>query len=221
MIFRKWGGGGQRPFGIFPKIHPFWWGHPSLNVCMYTIFLEISSILNQEAKKIYSEELMNCSFSRCWVGHTVWAAEGRNQASNGRQLVNQKVFQKCLKSVTKNDLKKCPQKCEPKKVLQKNLPKKYCLWLDDYEIGFLGSPNICSGNCPGGIFCLHDITFFNFDGWLWPLFALQHLFQLVALVNHVCRTRENQVLHPPPQVKFPKTTSKGRHKKNLFFLSFS
>ena len=114
---------------------------------MYTIFLEISSILNQEAKKIYSEELMNCSFSRCWVGHTVWAAEGRNQASNGRQLVNQKVFQKCLKSVTKNDLKKCPQKCEPKKVLQKNLPKnivygsmtmKLVFWaLQTYVVGIV------------------------------------------------------------------------------------
>ena len=22
--FQKWGGGGQRPFGIFPKKHPFW-----------------------------------------------------------------------------------------------------------------------------------------------------------------------------------------------------
>ena len=30
MIFRKWGGGGQRPFGTFPKIHPFWYGHASL-----------------------------------------------------------------------------------------------------------------------------------------------------------------------------------------------
>ena len=30
--FPKMRGGGQRPFGIFPKIHPFWWGHPSLTV---------------------------------------------------------------------------------------------------------------------------------------------------------------------------------------------
>ena len=22
--------GGQRPFGIVPKFHPFWWDHPSL-----------------------------------------------------------------------------------------------------------------------------------------------------------------------------------------------
>ena len=29
MIFRKWGGG-QRPFGTFPKIHQFWRCHPSL-----------------------------------------------------------------------------------------------------------------------------------------------------------------------------------------------
>ena len=26
------GGGGQRPFGIFPKVHPFWWCHPSLSI---------------------------------------------------------------------------------------------------------------------------------------------------------------------------------------------
>ena len=24
------GGGGQRPFGTFPKIHPFWYSRPSL-----------------------------------------------------------------------------------------------------------------------------------------------------------------------------------------------
>ena len=29
MIFRKWGGD-QRPFGIFPKIHPFWYRHSIL-----------------------------------------------------------------------------------------------------------------------------------------------------------------------------------------------
>ena len=32
MIFRKWGGGSQRPFGTFPKIHPFWKGKASLMV---------------------------------------------------------------------------------------------------------------------------------------------------------------------------------------------
>ena len=30
MIFRKWGGG-QRPFGTFPKIHLFWCGHATDN----------------------------------------------------------------------------------------------------------------------------------------------------------------------------------------------
>ena len=25
-------GGGQRAFGIFPKIHPFWYRHPSLRL---------------------------------------------------------------------------------------------------------------------------------------------------------------------------------------------
>ena len=29
LIFRKWGED-QRPFGILPKIHPFWYRHPSL-----------------------------------------------------------------------------------------------------------------------------------------------------------------------------------------------
>ena len=28
-VFRKWGGG-RRPFGIFPKIHPIWYSHPYL-----------------------------------------------------------------------------------------------------------------------------------------------------------------------------------------------
>ena len=28
--FRKWGGGGQKPLGTFPKIYPFWCDHPSL-----------------------------------------------------------------------------------------------------------------------------------------------------------------------------------------------
>ena len=28
--FPKMRGGGQRPFGTFPKIHPFWYGRPSL-----------------------------------------------------------------------------------------------------------------------------------------------------------------------------------------------
>ena len=28
--FPKRGRGGQRPFGIFPKIHPFWWAQASL-----------------------------------------------------------------------------------------------------------------------------------------------------------------------------------------------
>ena len=28
--FPKMRGGGQQPFGTFPKIHPFWWGQASL-----------------------------------------------------------------------------------------------------------------------------------------------------------------------------------------------
>ena len=38
MIFRKWGGGGQRPFGTFPKIHPFWKGEASLNITTMGLF---------------------------------------------------------------------------------------------------------------------------------------------------------------------------------------
>ena len=48
-----------------------------------------------------------------------------------------------------------------------------------------------SGVFPGGIFFVCMMSFFyNFDGWLWPLFAFQHSFQLVALLNHVCGTRK-------------------------------
>ena len=34
------GGGGKRPFGTFPKIHPFWSGRPSLSICckVYSLF---------------------------------------------------------------------------------------------------------------------------------------------------------------------------------------
>ena len=30
------GGGGQRLFGTFPKIHPFWYHHPSLSSCAFS-----------------------------------------------------------------------------------------------------------------------------------------------------------------------------------------
>ena len=33
--FQWGGGGGQRPFGTFPKIHPFWKRHPSLRQHIY------------------------------------------------------------------------------------------------------------------------------------------------------------------------------------------
>ena len=47
-----------------------------------------------------------------------------------------------------------------------------------------------------GFFCLYNVTFFNFDGRLWPLFAFQHSFQLVALVNHVCGTQKKVSFGP-------------------------
>ena len=31
IIVRKWGRGGQRLFGIFPKIHPFWYPDPGIS----------------------------------------------------------------------------------------------------------------------------------------------------------------------------------------------
>ena len=34
-IIQKWGRVGQRPFGIFPKIHPIWYSHPSLIIITY------------------------------------------------------------------------------------------------------------------------------------------------------------------------------------------
>ena len=34
-IIQKWGRVGQRPFGIFPKIHPIWYSHPSLMIITY------------------------------------------------------------------------------------------------------------------------------------------------------------------------------------------
>ena len=38
MIFRKWwGGGGQRPFGTFPKFHLFWCAHPSLSWILFPV----------------------------------------------------------------------------------------------------------------------------------------------------------------------------------------
>ena len=34
-IIQKWGRVGQRPFGIFPTIHPIWYSHPSLIIITY------------------------------------------------------------------------------------------------------------------------------------------------------------------------------------------
>ena len=58
-----------------------------------------------------------------------------------------------------------------------------------------------------GLFSLRNVTFFYFDGWLWPILACQRCFQLVAQANHVCWTGKKYVLDPSPQVKYPKTTS--------------
>ena len=37
-------GGGQRPFGTFPKIHPFWWGGASLTLRAKYMTLEIENV---------------------------------------------------------------------------------------------------------------------------------------------------------------------------------
>ena len=72
-------------------------------------------------------------------------------------------------------------------------------------------PATYSGICPGGIFWAVECHFFlNFDGWLWPLFAFQHSFQLVAVFNHVCGIEKMYVLDQSPQVFYPKTTCEYR-----------
>ena len=49
MVFRKLGVGGQRPFGTFPKIHPFWWWHLSLR---------------QMVRKFINQTTINCMYSK-------------------------------------------------------------------------------------------------------------------------------------------------------------
>ena len=44
--------------------------------------------------------------------------------------------------------------------------------------------------------------FCNFDSCFLALFALVLLFQLFLWVNHMCRSRENQVFDPSPQVRY-------------------
>ena len=46
MIFRKWWGGSQRPLGIFPKIHPFW--YPYLIVIAVSSFRHYYLLLQCE-----------------------------------------------------------------------------------------------------------------------------------------------------------------------------
>ena len=50
--------------------------------------------------------------------------------------------------------------------------------------------------------------FCNFDSCFQALFALVLLFQLFLWVNHLCRSRENQVFDPSPQVRYLKKPSK-------------
>ena len=50
--------------------------------------------------------------------------------------------------------------------------------------------------------------FCNFDSCFQALFALVQLFQLFLRVNHMCRSRENQVFDPAVQVRYLKRTSK-------------
>ena len=50
--------------------------------------------------------------------------------------------------------------------------------------------------------------FCNFDSCFLALFALVLLFQLFLWVNHLCRSRENQVFDPSPQVRYLKKPSK-------------
>ena len=76
MIFRKWGGGGQRPFGTFPKIHPFWKGQASLNRCKFwfqlkqlvivlcsVFFFCFSSAVFSFWSSVFSSRVLNFLFS--------------------------------------------------------------------------------------------------------------------------------------------------------------
>ena len=55
---------------------------------------------------------------------------------------------------------------------------RFCRAVDAYIVGFVLD----------GFFSLRNVTFFYFDGWLWPILACQRCFQLVVQANHVCWT---------------------------------
>ena len=65
-------GGGQRPFGIFLKIHPFWWGHLSLSGMWYGLEISVST-----------SSVSNCSFTFGRFGCAVVAHQGRIYVSGG------------------------------------------------------------------------------------------------------------------------------------------
>ena len=56
------------------------------------------------------------------------------------------------------------------------------------------------------IFSKYCHFFCNFDSCFLALFALVQLFQLFLWVNHMCRSRKNQVFDPAPQVRYLKKT---------------
>ena len=55
IIFQKWGGGCQRPFGIFPKNHPIWWRDPSLRWLTWSVLHSSLDDLVNSQNAIYKD----------------------------------------------------------------------------------------------------------------------------------------------------------------------
>ena len=99
MIFRKWGGGDQRPFGTFPKIHPFWKRRPSL-----TLSSEHSEQCAFQCAMLHTalwtEKWALCNVAHCTVNweantvNTVTMCTVNREASNADAL-------KCWRTSTK------------------------------------------------------------------------------------------------------------------------
>ena len=65
-------GGGQRSFGTFLKIHPFWWRHPSLSICF--IFTNLKHIVHLSIP-IYipkKNSILSCFYNSTFWGLRLW-----------------------------------------------------------------------------------------------------------------------------------------------------
>ena len=63
--FRKWGGD-QRPFGSFPKIHPFWYRAPSQKISSIYSIYQIRQTWIEQTSNFYFIKCGNCSFIILW-----------------------------------------------------------------------------------------------------------------------------------------------------------